>query len=219
MANAYRGLYTQYKGVYLPLWGDVGFEYDLRHYEADRALYDYKNFEDPDGDGAVNLLDREWVEAHSALSDNGLYADICDFILYYNAYRIPNFSNEWGVALPGNLARALVKITGGDYYLGAACDVHRHIRQNHLPLICLKANMTHYFCAIGSRYNTWRWEKIYSLFGKKYTYKSQVYISKKWFLVTDNGSDTDDNDYLPLWVKDDFDHIALRLAVKENPLH
>lgn len=218
IANAYRGLYTHYNGVYLPIWGDPDFVQEeqplnLRHYEGDRALYDYKNFEDPDGDGAVNLLEREWVESHSQYSDNGLYAAICDSYIYYNAYRIEGIINEWGASLPSTLASALCRITNGAYYLGATLDAHEYLRSHQLPLICLRADFHHYLCAIGSKYETWQWEKIYKLFGKSFTYKTPLVITKKWLLFTDNGTDTENNNYLPIWVEDDRDHIILHMPV------
>lgn len=216
LANAYRGLYTHYNGMYLPIYGDPGFERGLRQYIDDRAVYLYKNFEDPDGDGAVNLLEKDWVEANSAVTDNGLYADIADFFIYYNAYRVPNISNEWGAALPTDLACSFKRITKGEYYLGMTNDGHEHIRRNHLPLICLKASFTHYFCAIGSRYDTWSWEKVYSLFGKTFTYKSHTYYSKKWLLVTDNGSEMEKHNTLPVWIEDNLDWFALHMAVKKR---
>lgn len=218
IANAYRGLYTHYNGVYLPIWGDPDFEQEdqplcLRHYEGGRALYVYKNFEDPDGDGAVNLLEREWVESHSQHSDNGLYAAICDSYIYYNAYRIEGISNEWGASLPSTLASALCRITNGAYYLGATLDAHEYLRSHQLPLICLRADFHHYLCAIGSKYETWQWEKIYKIFGKSFTYKTPLVITKKWLLFTDNGTDTEKNNYLPIWVADDRDHIILHMPV------
>ena len=218
LANMYRGLYDSYKGMYLPLWGDSDFLQDSargRMIINDRAVYFYKDFDnDSEDDKMANIVNRSWVELQSACTDNGLYADICDYGLYYFAYRIP-FVPTWGAALPINLVHSLERITHHEYSLTIlpAFSPHHHIRTKKLPLILLNSKFNHYLCAYGSREQHWKWETVFKLFGKEIKIGTPEVVTHRWFKVNDSGTDMDSHNMLPFWVDDCITTFIFRFAV------
>jgi len=218
LANLYRGLYDSYKGMYLPLWGDPDFlseDAPGRIMENDRAVYFYKDFaNDSEDDKLANIVNREWVESRSALTDNGLYADICDFNWYYFAYRLP-LVPTWGAALPFNLTSSLKRVTNNEYHLTIfpAISPHCHIRTKQLPLILLNSRFSHYLCAYGSREQYWKWETVFKLFGKEIRLGTPEIVTHRWFKVNDSGTDMEAHDMLPFWVDDCITTFIFRFAV------
>ena len=217
LSNMYRGLYDSYKGVYLPLWGDPDFlstDAPGRIIENDRAVYFYKDFEDDNGDGVANIVDREWIETRSARSDNGLYADICDYGLYYFAYKIP-YVPTWGAAIPLNLTCALERVSNGEYTLSVVpwLTSHHNIRTHNLSMIMLTADFSHYLHAYGSRKQYWKWELVFSLFGKEVRIGTPEIVTHGWFKINDSGTDMNEHDMLPFWMDDCITNSIFRFAV------
>lgn len=206
LANMYRGLYDSYKGMYLPIYGDENFMeegVDGRFYWDDRAVYFYKDMNDDDGDGIANIVDRKWIEARSALTDNGLYADICDNWWHYFAYRIP-LVPTWGAALPINLTHSLERVSNNEYTISILpiCFSHHHIRTRKLSVILLNSGFSHYLHAYGSRERYWKWDTIFKLFGKEVRMGTPEIVTHRWFKINDSGTDMEKHNMLPFWMAD-----------------
>ena len=217
LANMYRGLYDSYKGVYLPLWGDPDFldsGAPARMIIEGRAVYFYKDFEDDDNNGKVNVLDPEWVKARSALSDNGLYADICDFWWYYASSGIPFFP-DWGTAFPINLTCSLERISNNEYTLSVLPTLfsHHHIRSEKLSVLLLSSTFTHFLHAYGTRQQYWKWETVFKLFGKEVRIGLPEVVTHRWFKINDSGTDMLDHDMLPFWMDDCITNSILHFGV------
>ena len=227
VANIYRGLYDSYNGMYLPIWGDPDFDNpaaEQRFYmfgdENDRrAVYFYYDNGDHDGDGNLNITDKEWVTQQSAKSDNGLYADLCDFGWYYF------FGNSigqylgmnWGAALPINLTQSLERVTNKQYTISLLPIVapHHHIRTQKLPVLLLRGDFIHYLNAFGSRHEYWQWETVFNLFGLKIPISTPKIITHSWLKINDNGNDKNTGKYnhLPYWMDDNISQAILRFGV------
>ena len=217
LTNMYRGLYDSYKGVYLPLWGDP----DFLHVDApgrmmidNRAVYFYKDFDDDYGNRIPNIVDKTWIETRSAQSDNGLFADICDYGMYYFAYKIP-FVPTWGAALPFNLTGALERVSNNEYTLSVLPYLfsHRHIRTQKLSMILLSADFSHYLHAFGSREQYWKWELVLNLFGKELRIGTPEIVTHRWFKINDSGTDMSKHDMLPFWMNDCLTNSIFHFAV------
>ena len=227
VANIYRGLYDSYKGMYLPIWGDPEFDdpaaeqriYMFGNENDRRAVYFYYDKGDHDGDGNLNITDREWVTQQSAKSDNGLYADLCDFGWYYF------FGNSigqylgmnWGAALPINLTQSLERVTNKQYTISLLPIVapHHHIRTQKLPVLLLRGDFIHYLNAFGSRHEYWQWETVFNLFGLKIPISTPKIITHSWLKINDSGSDKNTGKYnhLPYWMDDNISQAILRFGV------
>lgn len=202
VANVYRGLYTHYNGVYLPVWGDAEFLASNRFFYMGNAIYFYKDMRDAYTPGIPNLVNREWVEMISAQIDNGLYASLCDFDFYYAYYKLP-YLEDWGASLPCHLRRGLRRVTHGEYTLQLLnIEPHWHIRLYHLPVLLLSTEFNHYMVAYGTRYETWHWETLFHVLGKSWTVSSPKIILRKWFKINDNGYRTEPNGHGPYWMQD-----------------
>ena len=217
LANMYRGLYDSYKGFYLPLWGDPDFldpNAPGRIIADGRAVYFYKDFEDDDNNGKVNIVDPEWIKARSAFMDNGLYADICDYWWYSFPSRIPFFPN-WGAALPINLTHSLERISNNEYTLSVLPILfsHHHIRSEKLSVILLSTDFNHFLHAYGSRLQYWKWETVFTLFGKELHIGLPEMVTHRWFKINDSGTDMVDYDMLPFWMDDCISNSILHFGV------
>jgi hypothetical protein len=196
LAYIYRGLYDEYKGKYLPLYGDLLADTEGRVSLYGRLVYDYKDVDgDHDGDGDFNMVDREWVKMKSDPMDSGLYYDLCDYEWYYwfgNAFGSVIPSLRWGATLPWNLVGVFENVTNNEYsvtYLPVGAI--SHIREKKLPVVVLTSNFSHYLCAYGVREKIWDW----SLFGIKFQTTTQ-----SWLKVIDNGTEIGKHNYLPYWM-------------------
>ena len=220
LANMYRGLYDHYKGVHLPLWGDDDFlqkKAEGRIHLGQRAIYFYKDLGDANGDGVINLVDRSWIEPRSACTDNGLYADICDYGWYYFVSRIP-LAPDWGAAFPINLTQALERITNNEYTLSILPTLcpHQHIRTQGLSVILLNTQFSHFLHAYGSREQYWKWETVFKLFGKEVRIDAPEIVTHRWFKVNDSGTDMSKHNMLPFWADDCITNFIFRFAVSKK---
>lgn len=225
IAWIYRGLYTSYKGTYLPLVGDIGFNSypDRWSTYSNYGYYRFVGKGDHDGDGKQNDLDKQWIDSISNLSDGGLYAKIADFSGLYAWSGLTGWiseDNQQGPTLPIALGLALSVVTDAHYFVYPAfnflsTDVpgHKHIRENQLPIICLINGFSHYIVAFGSKYEYWNWEVIIRLFGKNITLTKGRVLQDKWLLVHDNGATTSSYNYAPYWRNDNFFSFDLQYGV------
>ena len=229
LANIYRGLFDSYNGMYLPIWGDPGFEdpaAEQRLYmygeEGDRraVYFYYDEVGDHDGDGQLNVVDREWVAEQSAKSDNGFYADLCDYDWYYfYANNIGKyFGQNWGAALPFNLTQSLERVSKGKYTVSLLpiLTPHHHIRNKKLPSLLLRSDFGHYLNAYGSRQEYWQWETVLNIFGLKLSLSTPKIVTHSWFKINDSGSDTGKYNHLPFWMDDNICQAILRFGINEK---
>lgn len=209
LAWIYRGLYSSYDGTYLPLAGDAGF-YNVngRFTSGMKGYYDFDDAGDDDGDKRQNDLDADWVDSISDLIDGGLYAKLANNGGLYLWPWLTGDTN--GPTLPYGLSTALASVTKGKYsvrptpYSLTSLEPlgHQHIRNSHLPIVCLVQTFSHYIVAFGSKYEYWNWYKIVKIFRKRIRVNGPKIRKNKWLLVQDNGYTTSKHNYEPYWKND-----------------
>jgi len=209
LAWIYRGLYSSYDGTYLPLAGDAGFyNANGRFINGMKGYYDFDDGGDDDGDKRQNDLDADWVDSISDLIDGGLYAKLAKNGGLYLWPWLTGDTN--GPTLPYGLSTALASVTKGKYSVrptpysltSLAPLGHQHIRNSHLPIVCLVQTFSHYIVAFGSKYEYWNWYKIVKIFRKRIRVNGPRIRKNKWLLVQDNGYTTSKHNYEPYWKND-----------------
>jgi len=218
LAWIYRGLYSSYKGTYLPLAGESGFsKTTYRKISGSKGYYDFNNDYDADGDGRVNSLDPDWINPQSSNADGGLYGALASAGGLYLWSAITGDQN--GPVLPFGLSVALLGVTNAKYSVGPAFFTpgifeggHNNIRYNNLPVICWVDFFSHYVVAFGSKYQNWNWDFYFKIFGRKITISSGSIRTNKWLYVTDNGATTGSNKE-PYWRNDGFISLDVQYGI------
>ena len=210
IAMWYRGVYTHYKGVYLPIHGDPEFNnVEGRVTENGVSYYFYKDEGDHDGDGEKNMLDREWVSAQSQALDNGLYADIANFSWFYffgNAFPCIG----WGAALPTDLPGCVERVT--DEYTCSMFPLLGNARQKQiidkqLSMIALTGIFEHYIHVYGYR----EYKTQYNILGLKLNV-----VSSRFWKANDNGTKNAEHASQAYWVKDNILNITALFPIKRK---
>jgi hypothetical protein len=220
LAWIYRGLYSSYKGTYLPLAGESGFDnYPYRWHTDDKHMYYYLNDDaDADSDGRINSLDPDWINPQSKNADGGLYAALASAGGLYLWPAITG--NQNGPVLPFGLSVALLWVTDAKYAVAPAFFTpgileggHTNIRYSNLPVICWVDFFSHYVVAFGSKYENWNWDVYFKIFGRKITITRGSIRTNKWLYVTDNGYETKGKGYEPFWRNDAFISLDVQYGI------
>jgi hypothetical protein len=165
-AWVYRGKYTTYNNVYLPIYND-GTRIDdyYNHNEnQDGTYYKYSDVEHSDNVTMYQALDNFVTRSFEA--DNGLAA-----CFYDNT--VPFFwDNEWKFPLyHSGLNNGFREATNDAYHVKFTCKPYKWITERYQPVI-IAIDCNHYIVA----------------FGTGVTKKTNGKIKDKFFLVTDNGN-------------------------------
>ena len=173
----YRGIYSSYNGMYLPVFGDgdISDRYYFENY--DYSVYSYYGVESSSSlSGAAakqNYINR------SIDSDNGLAA------CFYQE-TVPTLSHgEWQFPLyHSGMNRGFRAATQDEYRIKFTTTPYNWIRDRRQPVI-IAINCSHYIAA----------------FGIGNTFKRNGQIKDRYFKVTDNGYTTSSRGYKPYFRK------------------
>ena len=172
MAWLYRGKYTMYNGVYLPIYNDNYFSLPFP-YDDLINFYTYLGYFMKPYTNEIGLYPTI-VQTHSLDTDNGLFFDIfhyCDEVC--GEYPLL----DWG------LRACLPSITNNDYYIRFITAPITWLRDVDQPVVVEGVyGAPHYVGAIGYAYNQWLFIK----------YDMRLF-------VTDNGYFTDKHYNYPFW--------------------
>lgn len=174
-AWVYRGKYSQYNGVYLPIYGD-DTDQDRHFYDYQSNYYAYYSFAGVDNSDAIGVNDAlDNYVTRSNEADNGLTA------CFYNETAPFWHNHQWEFPLyHGGLNRGFNTATNGVYQVKFTCKPYDWITLNNEPVI-IAINCNHYIVA----------------FGTGVTKKKNGRVKDKYFAVTDNGYTTAASNYHP----------------------
>lgn len=164
-AWVYRGKYSSYNGVYLPLYGDgSGF---VPHYceytDPIYAAYSYATVVNR-SNLSGSTVKQNYID-HSFESDNGLAA------CFYEE-TVPTPWTTWQFPLyHAGMNRGFRAATNNAYHVKFTCKPYKWILNNQQPVI-IAIDCSHYIVA----------------FGTANTIKRNGRVKDKYFMVTDNGS-------------------------------
>jgi hypothetical protein len=171
----YRGKYSSYNGLYLPIFGDGNQpdQYYFEDYYSNYGVYSYSGVDHSSSlSGAAakqNYINR------SNESDNGLAA------CFYQETVPTRWNGEWQFPLyHGGLNRGFMAATQDEYHIEFTVTPYKWIKNKRQPII-IAINCSHYIVA----------------FGIASTLKSNGRIKDKYFVVTDNGFTTSSRGYKP----------------------
>ena len=171
-AWVYRGKYSEYKGFYLPLFGDVPTKHFIYNTDGLYAYYDINNLEVA---GLSAEESREVYMNRSYETDNGLTA------CFYEECKPFWWKGEWTFPLfHCGLNRCFSKVTHDTYKVTFTCSPYKWIMEKGEPVL-IAVNCDHYLVA----------------FGTGVTLKNNGKIRHKYYMIADNGYTTSEHKNQP----------------------